>query len=193
MAPNSLFATLLRSPWWVSLLLAGVLALGATALLPSDLRAVGALSALPFVVIAGIAAVRQWRLPGAARVARTAAVVGAMPWPAFADLLEQAWQREGYGVSRVSAPSHDFELSRQGRRTLVSARRWKSARTGIDALRPLQAAREAQDASEAIHLGLGEVTDSARSFASTHRITLWHAADMARVLRGLPLPAVAVG
>ena len=36
MAPNSVFAVLLRSPWWVSLAIAAALALAAAALLPAD-------------------------------------------------------------------------------------------------------------------------------------------------------------
>ena len=43
-------------------------------------------------------------------------------------------------VQRGSGAVVDFELVRQGRRTLVSARRWKSARIGLEALRALHAA-----------------------------------------------------
>jgi restriction system protein len=88
MAKNSLFAILLRSPWWISALIALVLALLAIALLPERFRVVGALSGLPFAVIAAIAAVRQWRLPSAARVAQTQQALATMAWPAFAALLE---------------------------------------------------------------------------------------------------------
>ena len=36
MSPNSLFAVLLRSPWWVSFALMGLFSLAAVALLPRD-------------------------------------------------------------------------------------------------------------------------------------------------------------
>ena len=36
MAENSLFAILLRKPWWLSLAIAGVMALLALALLPAE-------------------------------------------------------------------------------------------------------------------------------------------------------------
>ena len=187
MAKNSLFATLLRSPWWVSLAIAVVLALLAGALLPADYRAAGALSTLPFVVIAALAARRQWRLPSAARVAQTLEAVGTMAWPAFAALLEEAFRREGYTVQRGKLAAVDFELERQGRSMLVCARRWKSARTGLDPLRALQAARAASDAPDALYIGLGELTDNARPFAAEHRIAIWQAAELAQALRGLPL------
>ena len=61
MAKNSLFAVLLRSPWWVSAVIGLVLALLALALLPEQLRAVGAVSGLPFAVIGVMAARRQWQ------------------------------------------------------------------------------------------------------------------------------------
>jgi restriction system protein len=191
MAKNSLFAKLLRSPWWVSLAVAAVLALVAAALLPADLRMAGALSTFPFVVISALAARRQWHLPSADQASKTLAAVGAMPWPAFADLLEKAFARAGYTVERGTGTTVDFELRRQGRTTLVSARRWKSARTGLDALRALQTAREAAEAHDALVIGLGELTDNARPFAAQHRITLWQGAELAKALHGVPLAAAA--
>lgn len=187
MAKNSLFAILLRSPWWISFALAAVLALVATALLPTEMRIVGVLSGLPFVGIGALAAYRQWKLPSAARVAQTRAAVAAMAWPAFAALLQAAFQRDGYTVQVGATPAVDFMLERQGRTMVVCARRWKSARTGLDALRALQAAREATEAFDALYIGLGELTDNARPFAAEQRITVWHDAELAQALLGLPL------
>ena len=144
MAKNSLFAVLLRSPWWISVVIALALGLLSFALLPEQLRVVGALSALPFVVIGVMAARRQWHLPSTARVAETHSALAAMAWPEFAALLEQSFRRDGYTVEPGGAAAVDFTLERKGRRMLVCARRWKSARTGLEALRALQAAREAK-------------------------------------------------
>ena len=142
---------------------------------------------MSFVVIGDIAARRQWRLLSAAQVSQSLAAVGTMAWPAFAALLEQAFACDGYTVQRCTAASVDIELERQGRTMLVCARRWKFARTGLDALRALQAAREAADAPDALYIGLGELTDNARHFAAEHRIAVWQAAELAQTLRGLPL------
>ncbi len=191
MAKNSLFAILLRSPWWVSLAIAGALALLSAALLPADYRAAGALSTLPFIVVSALAVRRQWHLPSAARVSETGTAVAAMTWPVFSGLLEQAFARDGYTVQRGTAASFDFELERQGRKMLVSARRWKTARTGLDALRSLQAARDAAEAPDALYIGLGEFTDQARAFAAEHRIAVWQVAELAQSLRGLALTAKA--
>jgi restriction system protein len=185
MAKNSLFAVLLRSPWWISVAIALALGLlGATAL-PEEFRVAGALSGLPFAVIGALAARRQWHLPSEARVAATQQALSGMAWPAFAGLLEQAFQRSGYTVRRGTSAPVDFDLERAGRRTLVCARRWKSARIGLQDLRALQAARDAAQASHAMYIGLGEVSDSAQPYAAEHGITVWRAAELAHELRGL--------
>lgn len=188
MAKNSLFAILLRSPWWISLAIAAVLSTVAWVLLPADWRIAGALSSFPFVVIAVMAAWRQRDLPSAARIEQTVASVSALAWPAFADLLEQAFRRDGHAVERRSGAA-DFTLERKGRTMLVSARRWKAARTGLEPLRELQAARDAAEAPDALFIGLGELSEQAVSYAAEHRIAVWQAAELAQALRGLSLPA----
>jgi restriction system protein len=190
MAKKSLFAVLLRSPWWASALIALVVGLLGFVLLPDPLRVGGALSGLPFMVIAGIAAWRQWPLPSAARVDETRLALATMAWPAFASLLEQAFLRDGYSVQRSQTEGVDFVLERQGRSTLVCARRWKSARTGLEALRALQAARDAAEAADALYIGLGTLSDNAAPFAAEQRIVVWQANELAHALRGLPLGTV---
>lgn len=188
MAKNSLFAVLLRSPWWISLLLAAAVGLISVALLPEQFKIVGALSGFPFAVIAVMAGVKQWHKPSAARVAEVQQVVAGLAWPAFATLLEQAFQRDGYGVQRAKDAAYDFVLERQGRRMLVSARRWKSAQTGLETLRALQAARQKADVADALIIGLGALSETAVPFAAQHQIAVWQAAEIAQALRGVVLP-----
>jgi restriction system protein len=168
----------------------------AFALLPVSVRAGGALAGFPFIVIAAMAAWRQRQLPSAARIEQVRLAIGAMAWPAFSALLEQAFARDGYRVARAAGSGKtagvDFVLERQGRRMLVSARRWKSAQTGIETLRALQAAREAAEedlVNDALVIGLGDLTDTARAFAAEHRIAVWQAAEVAQALRGVTLGA----
>ncbi len=190
---NSLFSVLLRSPWWVSVGIAVVLGLVAAALLPAQYRAVGSLSGFPFLVIGAMAAQRQWRLPSAARVQQTQAAVSALAWPGFQSLLAESFRRNGFELlPKPGGDAVDLVLQRQGRRMLVSARRWKTARLGVEPLRALQAARRADDGSadlpQAVCICLGGTTDNAQDFARTHAITLWGAAELALALRGMPLP-----
>lgn len=187
MAKNSLFAILLRSRWWISLLVGLLLTLVSVALLPEEVRVVGALSGLPFFVIAIMAAIRQWGRPSPKRVAQIQDTIAALSWPAFANLLEQAFAREGHTVQRGKTEDFDFELERQGRRTLVSARRWKSARTGVENLRALQAAREARAADAALYIGLAPLSEQALPYATAQQIQVWQADELALILRDLPM------
>ncbi len=186
MSEKSLFAVLLRSSWWVSFAIAALIAALALALMPKGYRIVGALSAAPFVVIGLMAAWRQRNVPSSAQVQRTTEAVGAMAWPQFAALLEQAFQRDGWAVQRSAAGAFDFELERKGRTMLVAARRWKSARTGLEVLRALQQAREHKEAPDALLICLGGLTDTAQPYAAEHRIAVWQAAELAQALGALP-------
>jgi restriction system protein len=184
MAKNSLFAILLRSPWWISAALAGAIGTAAWALLPLDYRNVGPFAGLPFAVIAVLSAWRLRHAPGAARVEETVQATAAMAWPEFAALLERAFERDGHAVQKHSGAA-DFALERKGRLMLVSARRWKAARTGLEPLRELQAARERAEAPDALCICLGELSDKAQAYAAEHRIAVWQAAELAQALRGL--------
>jgi restriction system protein len=183
MAENSLFAILLRKPWWISLLVFIGIGLLTAALLPAPWRLAGALSGLPFLVIAVMAARRQWNQPSAAAVQRTADTLAALPWPAFDGLLTRGFEREGYGVKALPAGrgGADLELERNGQRTLVAARRWKSARIGVEALKPLLAAREAAQADAAIFIGLGQLSEQALPYAAENRLQVWQAAQLAKM------------
>ena len=186
MAENSLFAILLRKPWWVSALTAVVLLAIAGFALPPAWFPFTAPIALPFVVIAGIVGWRVLQLPSAARVAAIDAAVRAMSWNTFANALEQAWRREGWGVERVTDPAVDLQLTKGWRRGVVAGRRWKVARLGVEPLRELQAARERLEAHDAIWIAVGEISEQASRYAQQQGIRLVGAADLARML---PAPA----
>ncbi len=184
-APNSIFGLLLRSPWWYALVVALLLGAALAALMPERLRGVGVLTSLPFVVIAAIAFKRQRGRPNAAQIEAARAALQTMPWPEFAALLEQAFVRDGNRVERLSDDAADFEVERAGRRMVVSARRWKSARTGLEPLRTLQALREQRGTPDALCIALGELSEPAAAYAAKQRIEVWRAGELAQGLRGL--------
>lgn len=182
MNENSLFAILLRKPWWVSLLIAAALVAIARVGLPASWFIYGASASLPFLVIAAIVGWRRLKAPSDARVADTVASVRAMAWPAFADVLQAGLQREGWTVRRVDDAAADFELEQGWRRAIVSARRWKAARTGIEPLRDLQAARERREVHDAVFVVVGELSEQAVRFAQSNRIRLVQGPELAAML-----------
>lgn len=182
---RSLFALLMRSSWWVSLAIAMGVLLLAFAVLPSSLRPGGVLMSLPFFVIASIVGWRQAQLPGAGRIQRVREQVGAMAWAEFAGHLQQAFVQQGYTVKSTGREPVDFELEREGRVTVVSARRWRSAHISPEALKALCDARDQRDAQRAMIVGLGELTDAARAYAGEERVEVWQAPELAARLRSV--------
>ena len=176
MHPNSLFAVLLRSPWWISLAVAGGVVAGLRLVLPT---AYAVFAALPFAVIAGYAGWRQWRTPGPAKLE----ALRARSWDEFAAALESAFRREGYAVSRLDGRQADLELERGGRTVLVACKRWKVARTGVEPLRELHAARRKRVAAECIYIAAGDVTVNALAFSAQHGVRLMRGAELASLLR----------
>lgn len=176
---NSLFAVLLRSPWWVSIGIAAGLGIATRMFIPEFYAYfVG----LPFFVIGVMAAWRQLRTPGERRIAEGLAAARAMSWSEFRDALEECFRRGGYEVTRLDAGQADLVVTRAGRVSLVGCKRWKAARTGLEPLRELDAARRAREAHESIFVATGEISDNARKFAAQHRIRLVEGAELAGLL-----------
>jgi len=181
MAENSLFAVLLRSPWWVSAAIGAAVGGIAYVLLPANYRIAGSFGALPFVAIAAWTAFKRLQAPSDTRVARTLEAVRAMSWPEFAAALEAAWQREGYTVTRTQGAA-DFELAKESRVTLVAAKRWKAVRTGIEPLRELAKALDSRESGAAAWVSAGELSEQARAFAASRGMRIVAGAELARML-----------
>jgi restriction system protein len=176
---NSLYAVLMRSPWWVSFLVAaGVFAL-VRLVLPETYAA---FAVSPFVVIGAMAAWRQLRVPRGAALEKRLQALRGLPWESFAPLLEQAWRRQGYQVAPFAGAGADYELSKAGRSTLVACKRWKASRTGVEPLRELAAARKAHGAGDCAYLAAGEITDTAREFATKNDVKLLQGPELAKLL-----------
>lgn len=184
---NSLFAILLRSPWWISLAVALVMAAASRALLPAQYWVFGAIGAIPFVGIAVIALYRQLRKPGARRTQAVLQAVRAMSWREFSQALEDAFARDGYRVERLQGAA-DLSLARDGRTTLVAAKRWKAARQGEEAVAGLHAQMRSRDASACTWIALGELSGNAQAFARAHGVEVMQEEQLVQLLRGLQLP-----
>ncbi|MDA1118833.1 MAG: restriction endonuclease [Proteobacteria bacterium] len=179
MHDNSLFAVLLRSAWWISALIAlGVFAV--VRLIMPDHYA--AFATLPFVVIAAVGAWKQISAPSSEKIAASIESVREMTWEGFSGVLEEGLRRDGYSVARTGGAQADFEITKAGRVSLVACKRWKAARTGIEPLRELQAAAEAREAAESLYVLTGEISDTARAFATEKKIRLIHGAELVKLL-----------
>ena len=173
MSERSLFAILLRSPWWVSFLLVAVISTVAFALLPNDFKFVGVLSSFPFAVVGTIAAWRQRSQLSSVEAEALQSAMAGMNWREFSTLLKQAFVKEGYTVTAVP-PSDglgDFLLTRQGQTTLVCAKRWKAAAWGIDNMQTLLSEKEAHGASHLMCVSLLATPNTLKKFATQQPVT----------------------
>src|SRR5262245_48773719 len=141
MARETLFSTLLRSPWWLSLAIAAGLFAALRLVFPS---VVAVSAALPFAAIGLIAAWRQLRVPSEAAVSARMETLRALAWEDFSSLVAAGFRREGYEVE-ADTGSADYVLRKDGRTTLASCRRWKVAQAGVGPLRELVEARESRE------------------------------------------------
>ncbi|KXJ63533.1 hypothetical protein AXY46_25505 [Achromobacter xylosoxidans] len=185
MSQNSIFAVLLRSPWWMSAGVAVLLSAGGFAALPLEYAAMGVFAAVPFAVISLMAAYKQLRAPSGARVQAVTEAVAAMSWADFSRTVEAGFRRDGCEVERLQTPGADFALSKDGHVAIVSAKRWKAARNGVEPLRELQAVREKRGAREAIYIALGDVSDNALQYAKAQGVSLMTAPELSKLLRDL--------
>ncbi len=187
MAPNSLFAVLLRSPWWISIALALVFVGAAKAWMPADLWVFGAIGALPLFAIGCISLYQQLKAPSASQVEASTQALGSMPWADFSKQLEQAYTQAGYTVERLqgagAGPGADFALTQGARTTLVAAKRWKAAAHGVEGLQALHAARQARDASACVYVALGTLSDKAWAFAKAQGVQVVQAQELARLVK----------
>ena len=180
--PNSLFAILLRSPWWGSLSIAFVLAFFGQFLSKENFALFIVPAMIPFVGISLWVGWKQWQLPSSAQVEATLVAVAAMPWRDFSEAMSQAYQREGYEVKPASGAA-DLVVEKGGRKSLISCKRWKAASHGLEPLRELKAMRQAEVANEAVYVTLGEIQQASRLFAEEHGIVLLQGEALARFLR----------
>ena len=183
MKENSLFAVLLRAPWWISFLVSAVIGLVAALTMPVQYRAFAVFSGTPFFIIGCIAAWRQWRAPSTTKTTAALAVAAQMPSAAFLVAIADGFRRQGYTVTPYAGRGADFEANKSGRVALIACRRWKAARHGVEPLRELQAAAASREAQDCIYIALGEVSDNARRFAEVSKIDIVQGVRLAQLVK----------
>ncbi len=182
MSEKSLFAALLRSPWWVSFLVMLAVALVAGALLPEDYKIPGMLGAFPFFVIGVMAAWRQRNAIGTDRINTLVEEARQMGWRDFSILVEEGLRSQGFEVSRMEQGPADFQIRKNGKTTLVSAKRWKAATLGAEHLRDMLAARESMEAFSCSCMCLGIFSRTALDLADKTPMQLLGPSSIAQLM-----------
>lgn len=172
MRENSVFAKLLRSPWWVSMLVGGTIALAASALFAEKYAYWGLFIALPFFVIGFVRAYRQMQEPSHRAISMTEESIREMSPREFTGILTSTYIEGGYVVTPSKSKAADLKLEHSGQVTLVSCRRVKAANTGVEPLRALVAAGESQESAQLNYITIGDLSTEALGYASEHDIQI---------------------
>ncbi|HEV7856135.1 MAG TPA: restriction endonuclease [Herminiimonas sp.] len=188
MNKNSIFAILLRSPWWVSSAVALVILTVAWVALPLQYKLFGMLISGPFWAISAVAGWKKFRAPNPEYIEHRLQLFRSMPWQDFSAGVEQALLRDGFVVTRIDRPEVDFFIASAERKGLVSCKRWKVPTNGIEPLRDLHQAMLAQDGHECIYVTTGSFTQNAMQFAVDKKIRLLHGIALVQFLRELKAP-----
>ncbi len=138
-------------------------------------------AAAPFIGVGLYAGLLQLRGAGPVDTETLLGKLRGMSWENFSAVITEAFRRDGYEVKELSNGTSDLELRKNDQLTLVSCKRWKAARTGIEPLRDLLAARRSGDAQTCIYVSAGTFSAQARSFAETHAIHLLEQAELAQL------------
>jgi restriction system protein len=172
MSEKSLFARLLRSPWWVSFIVAAIVSAAGFALMPERFKGAGALSGFPFLVIGLIAAWKQRNELSPTQIEAALQKLSALPSREFVDAVATAFERDGYKATRITQTGAELSLEKSGYTTLISCKRWKAANHGVEPLRELFAAMEKAETGRGIYIATHGVSDAAQQFAAKNGIRI---------------------
>lgn len=172
MAKSSLFALLLRSPWWYSVLL-GLAVIGISLLIAGGQYVIlGIFGSLPFFGIAGFAGHKQSLKPSQARMLEVVGQARKMPAIQIAHKIAESYVQERFDSTVFKGNAAELELERGNRKYLLSTKRFKAANTGIEPLKQLVAVGENNEVTGFLYLALGEISDAARDYADKNNIEL---------------------
>jgi restriction system protein len=184
MAKGSLFAKLMRSPWWYSVII-GLLFIAASLLIAGGQYVIlGIAGSLPFFGIAGHAGYKQSQQPSHKRVLEVAQQVQKMRAGQIAEKIADSYIENGYESNVFKGNAADLELTRGYRKILLCSKRFKVGNTGIEPLKQLVAAGEPAEATGYLYVALGEISATAREYARQNNIELIQAIRLATLFDG---------
>ena len=115
--------------------------------------------------------------------------IRALRWQEFEQLVGEAFRRQGYRVTERggAAPDGgvDLVLLKDGRKTVVQCKRWKTKQVGVALVRELYGAMTAEGSDEAIFASSGEYTADARAFANGKPIRLIDGTKLAELIHAV--------
>jgi len=196
---KSILDDLITLPWWLNLIVAAVVYFGLKYYVPTiefkspafqvfgkSFPNVAGLFASIFVLTAAISAFHAWRKGELLDRQTSVKSIKDLPWKDFEYLVSEAYRRQGYSVQENLAGGSDggvdLVLSKDGDRTLVQCKNWKSRKVGVKTVRELFGVMTSEGAAGGIVVCSGEYTKEAREFANGKPITLVDGPALSRLI-----------
>ncbi len=181
---NSLFAVLLRSPWWYSVL-AGLLIIAITMVLFGGRYVVlGLFGAIPFFGIAAVAGFKQSKLPIKKRIQEIDEQARAMPAPDIAKKIADSYEQRRFDVEKLDKKGAELLLIRGNQTIGLSSKRFKVANTGIEPLKQLVEIGNKREATGYLYVALGSLSAAAADYAKQNDIEIIQASKLAAYFDG---------
>lgn len=189
MARKNLADDLVVLPWWVLLILAAIVYvvlkywiptidvqnMFLKPLVPAASQFAGPLSLL-IVLIAFVSALRSWRKRVVLEKQTGVSSIQDLSWQQFEYLVGEAYKRKGYSVTEnvgVGADEGiDLVLNKDGAKTLVQCKNWKSGKVGVGVVREMLGSMTSKGAAHGVVVCSGDFTQPAQTFAKENHIEL---------------------
>jgi len=184
MAQGSVFAVLLRSPWWYSVLIALLMVSISVLVAGSRYIILGFAAAVPFIGIACVVVYRQYQLPSHKRILEVVESARKLSAKQLAMKIADSYEKQNFDITPFKGDAADLELERGRHKLLLCCKRFKAANTGVEPLKQLVASGQKIEASGYLYVALGTVTENARRYATENDIELVQAATLAEFFDG---------
>jgi restriction system protein len=187
---SSIADDLVLMPWWVSVVLAGIVYFVVPGFLPPAIAKGGltGIISLGLLAIAAISAFRAWKTGRMLERQTSIESLRALPWKRFEDLLGEAYRRQGYRVEETLGGGADggvdLVLRKDGRTTLVQCKRWKQS-VSVQTVRELYGVLIDRGAAGAKLVATTTFTADAVAFASGKPIELVGSTALLELIRGV--------
>jgi len=184
MAKGSLFAILLRSTWWYSVVIGLIIFAACLAITDAKYLILSFTAGLPFFAIGSYAGFKQFQQPSTKQVLKVTEQAKKIQAAGVAQKIAANYIKRGYAANTFKGNGADLELVRGHQKLLICSKRFKAANTGIAPLKTLVAEGNKIDATGYLYVALGEVTDTARDYAQQNSIELVEASRLATFFSG---------
>ena len=198
---NSILNDLVLAPWWVSIILAGVIyfvggilsgitssSLGFT-IVVNTAKGFAPLISILLLFLALVSFLRGFKTRSQFKGQKSVDTLNKLSWKEFEDVTGELFRQRGYRVEEMLGGGADggvdLRLRKDGQLTLVQCKRWKKKKVGLPIIRELLGAMTAESADKGILVTTSTYTSEASAFAQKQGIQLINGTQLSEEIDNL--------